>query len=150
MSGSVGDFMIKLNSYQHGDFFIAVFEINSPHGADCFYGWESDDGDYIGLCIPTLNYYDPERPARFSLCLAVSPGDVIFRFDDPDGEWLLALAARLSEQLAKLEVPAEVRECLQRMVNYLHMDTANPLRNPSDAQIPQGVGIVRDWLDKTS
>jgi len=70
MSGVIGDFMRKLNSYQHGDFFIAVFEINSCHGADCFYGWESEDGDYIGLCFPTLNNYDPENPARFSLCLA--------------------------------------------------------------------------------
>ena len=122
MSGSVGDFMRKLNSYQHGDFFVAVYEINSRRGADCFYGWESEGGDYIGACSPTLNYYDPDRPATFSLCLAVSPGDVIFRFDDPDEKWLLALAARLSEHLAKLEVPAEVRECLQRMVNYLHKD----------------------------
>ena len=32
MSGVFGDFMREVNSYQHGKFLVAVFEINSPAG----------------------------------------------------------------------------------------------------------------------
>src|SRR4051812_35280071 len=106
MTDVIGDFMRKLNGYQHGDFFIAVYEINSSDGADCFYGWDSEVGSYVGCCGPHPDYYDAGRPTTFSLCLGSSPGDVIFRFDDPDGEWLLTLAAKLSEQMVRLEKSA--------------------------------------------
>ena len=145
MSGVVGDFMRKVNSYQHGEFFIAVYEINSPEGADCFYGWESDSGDYIGLCHHTLSYHDPDSPPKFSLCLASSPGDVIFRFDDADGEWLLAVAARLSAHLAKLEMPSEIRKCLHSIVQR-DCESSEGNGNPCN----DAVSTIRDWLAQTS
>jgi hypothetical protein len=148
MSGVIGDFMREVNTYQHGKFLVAVFEINSPRGADCFYGWESQAGFYVGVCDPTLDQHNPERPATFSLCFAKSPGDVIFRFDDPDGAWLLAVAASLSEQLAKLEMPADVRKCLCRIVNH-----GKETGDPSDSSIDSAVDaekVVRDWLEKTA
>ena len=148
MSGVIGDFMREVNTYQHGKFLVAVFEINSPRGADCFYGWESQAGFYVGGCNPTFDQHDPAKPATFSLCFAVSPGDVICRVDDPDSEGLLAVAASLSEQLAKLEMPADVRKCLCRIVNH-----GTETCDPSDSQFDSAADaekVVRDWLDQTA
>jgi hypothetical protein len=154
MSGVIGDFMREVNTYQHGKFLVAVFEINSSQGADCFYGWESQAGHYVGGCHPTLDQHDPARPATFSLCLAASPGDVIFRFDDQDGDWLLAVAASLSKQLAKLEVPAEVRKCLCRILNHPGQRSANgDTPDAPDAEfdsLAYAEKVIRDWLEKTT
>jgi hypothetical protein len=148
MSGVIGDFMREVSTYQHGKFLVAVFEINSPCGADCFYGWESQTGFYVGGCIPTFDQYDPAKPATFSLCLAVSPGDVIFRVDDPDGDGLLAVAASLSEQLVKLEIPADVRKCLCRIMN--RGTETGDLSDSSFDSAADAEKVVRDWLDKTA
>lgn len=149
MTDVTGDFMRHLRGFQHGDFFIAVYEINSPRGADCFYGWDSETGSYIGRCGPHPDYHDAECPTTFSLCLGSSPGDVIFRFDDPDGDWLLALAARLSAQLAKLEMPAVVRECLQRVVAS-HGESGPADEAGSDGELGRAVSTIRDWLKNGS
>jgi len=76
---------------------------------------------------------------------------VIFRFDDPEGGWLLAVAASLSKQLAKLEMPAEVRECLCRIMNHLDQapERGDPW-NPAFNSLPDAKKVVRDWLEKTA
>ena len=76
---------------------------------------------------------------------------MIFRFDDPDGDWLLAVAASLSTQLAKLEMPAEVRKCLCRIMNHSGQGPASG--DPSDPafdSLAQAEKVVRDWLEKTA